>query len=202
MTSTHACHPPVLEQDDVRLRDLTAGDLPRVADLLDPARPWHATNGPYFAPMTRQDVDAYVARLTADVATDPADRALPRRHLAVVDAATDLVLGQVTWYWESAETDWRRLGLVLWDETCWGRGVGTTALTLWTDHLFATTDALRLDLATYSGNPGMIRAALKAGYVEEGRMRRARRWAGGVHDAVVLGVLRDEWDALRSRASA
>lgn len=171
----------------VELRDWRAADANRLAELLVPERPWHETNGPYFGRPTAEELAALRRRLL-----DTAELPSPRASLAVVRLADDLLVGTVTWYWESEETDWRRLGIVLWDETVWGQGLGTEALGLWTDYLFATTDALRLDLATYSGNPAMIAAALRAGFVEEARMRRARRWAGGVHDAVVLGVLREE----------
>lgn len=97
------------------------------------------------------------------------------------------MIGQVTWYWESEQTDWRRLGLAIYDERHWGGGLGTDAQRLWTDYLFARTDTLRLDFATFSGNPGMIAVGQRLGLAEEGRFRRARRWSGGVHDAVVYG---------------
>lgn len=184
---------PPLELAQVRLRDYHDGDLAALAEQLAPHRAWHRTNGPYFGAMTEDDVRSVLSRTRAEMAVPVMERPVPRERLAIVDPVTDRLLGEVTWYWESRETDWRRLGVVVREDSCRGRGIGTTALRLWTAYLFATTDALRLDLATYSGNPAMIRAATKAGYVEEGRMRRARRWSGGVHDAVVLGTLREEW---------
>lgn len=184
----------------VLLRDWEPGDDARLAELLVPERPWHETNGPYFGRPTAQDL-AGLRRRLLEVAQSQA-LPEPRTSLAVVRSSDDLLVGTVTWYWESEETDWRRLGIVLWDESVWGQGLGREALTLWTDYLFASTDALRLDLATYSGNPGMIALAKRAGFVEEARLRRARRWAGGVHDAVVLGVLREEWDTGSGRPGA
>lgn len=180
-----------LDGERVTLRDWRSDDAGRLSELLVPERPWHDTNGPYFARPTAQDLDGMRRRLL-----DRAEQKMlpdPRDTLAVVRRSDDLLVGIVSWYWESEETDWRRLGIVLWDETVWGQGLGGEALSLWTSYLFDTTDALRLDLATYSGNPAMIATATRAGFVEEGRMRKARRWAGGVHDAVVLGVLREEW---------
>ncbi|MCP2256702.1 Acetyltransferase (GNAT) domain-containing protein [Streptoalloteichus tenebrarius] len=82
---------------------------------------------------------------------------------------------------------------MVFDDTCWGRGYATDALRLWTNYLFATRDALRLDHATYSGNPAMVAVGRRPGFVEEGRFRRARGWSGAVHDSVVLGVPREEW---------
>lgn len=155
-----------------------------------PDRPWHDTNGPYFGRPAQAELDAVRRRL---VETADAELPDPRTSLAVVRRSDDLLVGSVSWYFESEETDWRRMGIVLWDEAVWGQGLGAEALALWTGYLFERTDALRLDVATYSGNPGMIALARRLGFVEEARIRRARRWAGGVHDAVVLGVLREEW---------
>ncbi len=183
-----------LQDGPVRLRDWTAADLAALPGLLDPCRPWHDTNGPYFDRMRAQDVPAVVAQ-HAELVNVAGRLPTPRHSLAVaeVGAGGDRLIGRVSWYWESEPTDWRRMGLVLYDESCWGRGYGTRALRLWTAYLFATTDALRLDFATYSGNPGMVGVGRRLGFTEEGRFRRARRWAGGVHDAVVMGVLREEW---------
>ncbi|WP_158633072.1 GNAT family N-acetyltransferase [Amycolatopsis sp. WAC 01376] len=182
----------VLEGEKVRLRDWRPSDLPSLEDLLDPARPWHKTNGPYFGTPTA----AAVASTAIELTTTKAERPDPRTSLAVCDLGDDRLIGRVSWYWESRQTDWRRMGLVIYDERYWGGGFGTEALRLWTTYLFSRTDTLRLDFATFSGNPGMIAVGRRLGFVEEGRFRRARRWSGGVHDAVVYGVLREEWEQL------
>lgn len=182
----------VLEGEKVRLRDWRPSDLRPLRDLLDPTQPWHETNGPYFGAPTAAAADSTARELTTPKA-EPCD---PRFSLAVCDLKDGRVIGRVSWYWESRQTDWRRMGLAIYYERYWGGGYGTEALRLWTTYLFARTDTLRLDFATFSGNPGMIAVGQRLGFVEEGRFRRARRWAGGVHDAVVYGVLREEWDRM------
>lgn len=180
----------IIHGTPVSLRDWRAADLAPLRSWLSPARPWHRTNGPYFPPMGAAEVDAVVARVRSGIA---APLPTPRRNLAVVETGTDRLVGRVDWYWECEETDWRRMGVVIYDDARWGRGYGTEAVRLWTGYLFGATDALRLDSATYSGNPAMIAVGRRLGFVEEGRFRRARRWSGGVHDSVVMGVLREEW---------
>ncbi|MBZ2198680.1 GNAT family N-acetyltransferase [Occultella gossypii] len=182
----------------VELRDWTIADDPRIRSLLDPARPWHLTNGPYFGPPTAESMEAMRAGILALAAMDETDRPDPRGMLAVVDRSDDALVGAVSWYWESHETDWRRLGIGIHDEAYWGRGLATEAMALWTTYLFDATDTLRLDFATYSGNEGMIGVGRRLGFVEEGRFRKARRWSGGVHDSVVMGTLREEWEARRA----
>lgn len=188
---------PPIQGPRLQLRDWRPADLPRLADLLDPARPWHATNGPYFGTPTAAQTQEELRRFSALAATPRTGLPTPRTMLAI--EAGGVLIGAVTWYWESQETDWRRMGLVIQDEQYWGRGLGTEAMALWTSYLFDSTDALRLDFATYSGNPGMIAIGLTLGFVEEARLRQARRWAGGVHDSVVMGLLRDEWEQQRRR---
>ena len=173
------------------LRDWRPADLTAYREWLQPGHTWHDTNGPYFG---RPDGDAIdrlvrIARERCEAPTLPT----PRESLVVADRDDDRLIGTVNWYWESRETDWRRIGIVLFDPAVRGRGIGRDALRRWTSYLFDTTDALRLDLATYSGNQAMGRAAVAAGYVLEARMRKARRWAGGVDDALVYAALRDEW---------
>lgn len=184
-----------IQDGTVCLRDWSPADLgDRLRMLLDPARSWHRTNGPYFGLPSQDDVEAIHDGLLRTAGTPPGDLPVPRRSLAV-DHDGELV-GSVSWFWEDERTDWRRLGIVLYDSAVRGRGVGTRALRLWTSYLFATTDALRLDLATYSGNEAMVRVARRLGFREEARLRRARRWSGGTHDALVFGVLREEWTGL------
>jgi RimJ/RimL family protein N-acetyltransferase len=180
------------EGTKVRLRDWRIADHDLLRALLAPERPWHDTNGPYFGRPSRAETDSLAVRLTQ--ATD--NLPTPRSTLAVVERGSDQVIGRVSWYWESKETDWRRLGLAIYDENRWCGGYGTEALYLWTSYLFSTTDALRLDFATFSGNPGMIAVGRRLGFIEEGRFRLARRWSGGIHDSVVYGVLRSEWESL------
>ncbi|UNX54904.1 GNAT family N-acetyltransferase [Georgenia sp. TF02-10] len=184
---------PDLRGARVHLRDWRPADVDdRLRDLLASQRPWHRTNGPYFGSPTAEDMARVADGLASVARTDPARRGDPRETLPIVLDAR--VVGSVSWYWEDQATDWRRMGVVVYDETLWGRGIATEALALWTSYLFAATDAQRLDFATYSGNPGMLAVGRRLGFTEEARLRRARRWAGGVHDAVVMGVLREEWE--------
>ncbi len=193
--------PLLIRGERVTIRDWREGDVDeRLRSLLDPSRPWHDTNGPYFGRPTPEETDRQWEALRDLAAADPDEFPKPREHpLPIIERETGRVVGSVSWYWEDKRTDWRRLGVVIYDEDVWGRGYASEALGRFASYLFDSTDALRLDLATYSGNAGMIAVAKRLGFVEEARMRQARRWEGGVHDAVVLGVLREEWEAACAR---
>lgn len=177
----------------VYLRDWAPADVDeRLRGLLSPDRLWHRTNGPYWGPPSAEEMDRVFDRFGGLAATGSELLDDPRETLPIL--LEDQVVGSVSWYWEDEATDWRRMGVVVYDETLWGQGIATEAMALWTTYLFESTDALRLDFATYSGNIGMLTVGRNLGFAEEARMRKARRWSGGVHDAIVMGVLREEWE--------
>lgn len=184
----------------VRLRGWTAPDLAAFREWMRPHHEWHRWDGPYYPVPDDAASDALVARL-ADSASaavrDPrglgADGLPP--HRVVVADADDRLVGTCSWYWESAETQWARMGVTVFDPATRGRGIGREALRAWTSYLFSVTDWVRLDVATWSGNAAMLGVARSLGLVEEGRFRRARVVEGVRYDAVVLGVLREEWAA-------
>lgn len=111
----------------------------------------------------------------------------------IADRATDTLLGVVSWYYESEVSDWRRVGITVFDSSHRGRGVGLEALQLWASYLFESTGIRRLDFATWSGNTAMCRVGEKAGWREEGRFRDAWVVERAVYDAVVFGITRGEW---------
>jgi RimJ/RimL family protein N-acetyltransferase len=127
----------------VVLRDWRAEDLPALREWLRPHQEWHRWDGPYYPPPTDAEVDGICADLAARIAA--ADWPSPRTRVVIADAADDRLLGSIAWYWESKETDWRRIGVVLYDPASWSGGRGTEAVALWTTYLFETTDIVRLD---------------------------------------------------------
>jgi RimJ/RimL family protein N-acetyltransferase len=205
----------------VTLRGWTVPDLDVFRGWLRPEHDWHRWDGPYYPVPTGEQADALVAALARNhglvwpasrarrpgPSGPPATRspvppsgseappsgaqALPPSRL-VVDVGGELV-GTVAWYWESHETEWARMGVTVYDPAVRGRGIGRTALALWTTFLFASTPWVRLDFATWSGNEAMLGVGKALGFVEEARFRQARVVDGVRHDSVVMGVLRGEW---------
>ena len=179
----------------ILVRDWLETDFERYLGYLRPGMRWQALDGPYYpqpeVEQQRQILDR-IARLTAS-----AELPSPRRRLVIANSHDDQLIGTVSWGWESVETRWPTNGIVLYEETDWGQGLGYEALGLWNDYLWgALPDVVRLDLRTWSGNRGMMRLAEKLGYREEARFRKARIVAGKYYDSVGYGVLREEWQAL------
>lgn len=170
------------------LRGWAAADRAAYREWLRPHHEWHRWDGPYFPAPTGLEADELAARAGERRAPN-----LPPGRL-VVDVGGRLV-GAVSWYWESEATEWARMGVTVFDPALRGQGIGREALSLWTTMLFDATDWVRLDLATWSGNAAMLAVARSLGFVEEARFRRARVVDGRRYDAVVTGVLREEWAA-------
>lgn len=185
----------ILEGRKVRLRDWATADLSAYREWLRPHQEWHQWDGPYFPTPTPQEADDAVARLAEQLSAGQWPDV--RRRMVIADARTDHLIGTVSWHWESEETEWPRAGITVYDPSQRGRGVGSEALALWADYLFAATHFRRLDFSTWSGNLAMCGVGLRLGWTEEARFRDARVVRGVVYDSVVFGVTRAQWAGLR-----
>ncbi|WP_229808891.1 GNAT family N-acetyltransferase [Salinicola rhizosphaerae] len=144
---------------------------------------WTLYNGPYFG-YQRPSFDEFRERRF--------------KRLQAGDDAQVIFLegrpvGEVSFYWESESTRWLEAGIAIYDSSVWGRGIGHRALQQWTTRLFERLEVERVGLTTWSGNPGMMTCALKAGYRLEGRLRKVRFYQGEYYDSLRYGVLRSEW---------
>jgi putative hydrolase of HD superfamily len=119
-----------------------------------------------------------------------------RPRVAIADFTDDSLLGTVSRYWISQETNWPAIGISIYDPVNWRKGLGYEALGLWCQYLFDNEpNFVRLDLRTWSGNIGMIRLAEKLGFQQEAVFRMARIVDGEYYDGLGYGILRTEWDA-------
>lgn len=179
---------------NVTLRDWRISDLEAHAYWLLPGHRWKDLDGPYYPGPSTDEIPQIIARQRSKI--QAGDLPTPRTSLVIADRTSDALLGFVNWYWESVETNWPLVGIVIYDPAYWGKGYGYAALGLWSDYLFrALPMIVRLDLRTWSGNRGMMRLAEKLGYVEEACFRRARIVDGTYFDGLGYGVLREEWEA-------
>jgi RimJ/RimL family protein N-acetyltransferase len=73
-----------------------------------------------------------------------------------------------------------------------GKGLAIETLALLCRYGFEVRGLNRLQLETLTDNQPMIRAALRVGFVEEGRLRSSRWVGGSFADEVVYGLLASE----------
>lgn len=180
--------------DTFGIRPFVPGDLDQYRQWLQPDQDWHRWDGPYFPKLSSAEVDGVCDRLATSLTDGSyASRAPLERAVIATMAEPEVMLGTVSWHWESEVSDWRRMGITVYDPQQRGRGVGTAALALWTDYLFRATDVVRLDYSTWSGNERMLAVGRRLGFREEARFRDARVVRGERYDSVVMGILRSEW---------
>ena len=114
----------------------------------------------------------------------------------IVNKKNELI-GEVNWYWKSKETNWLEIGIVIFDEKNWGKGIGIQAMRLWICEMFESkTELVRIGLTTWSGNEGMIKLAEKLRLKKEAEYRKARIVDGKYYDSISYGILREEWFAI------
>lgn len=133
------------------LRDWRPADLDPFARWSQPGQHWQAFDGPYYPRPTTAQVAEEVLQIAETMRTGAWSS--PRRRLVIAEQTDDTLLGMVSWYWVSQETNWLAVGIVLYDPATWHRGYGFKALGLWCDYLWTMLpDLLQLDLCTWSGN--------------------------------------------------
>jgi RimJ/RimL family protein N-acetyltransferase len=99
------------------------------------------------------------------------------------------------------QIDWRNrsatLGISIGDKASWNQGHGTETMELLLDHGFGTLNLHRIWLQVYRGNPRAIRCYEKAGFIHEGCFREAHYRDGKYEDALIMSVLKPEWQKRR-----
>ena len=80
-----------------------------------------------------------------------------------------------------------------------GRGLGSDVVLALCEYGFAVRGLHRLQVDTLASNAAMISAAIRAGFAQEGTLRRAGWVNGDFADEVILGLLASDWAAARLR---
>ena len=155
---------------EIKLRRILAEDLAMYKYWQLPEHRYHQFNGPYFKKASKAAIEEEMAQLAA--AFERGDHnPLPKKK--IISNVQNELLGEVSWYWKSEETNWLEIGIVIFDPTNWSKGIGKHALQLWIKDLFtAKKELVRLGLTTWSGNLGMICLAEKLGMKREGHHRK------------------------------
>jgi RimJ/RimL family protein N-acetyltransferase len=75
----------------------------------------------------------------------------------------------------------------------YSKGIGTEAAKLMLEYGFNVLKLHRIDLEVFAFNPRAIRVYEKLGFVSEGVRREVLLMDGQYHDAIVMGLLRQEF---------
>jgi RimJ/RimL family protein N-acetyltransferase len=168
----------VLERCEVRSWE--RGDAPSLLASANNRKVWLNLRDQFPYPYTAEDADVWVRT---------ARQLRPETSFAIV--VDGLVAGAIgielkdDVYRRSAE-----IGYWL-GERYWGRGVATEALRAMTAWSFAHFDLVRLYAHVFEWNPASSRVLEKAGYVLEGRLRKAVVKDGHTIDALLYAYVKE-----------
>lgn len=123
------------------------------------------------------------------------------RRLFTIEAEGEdgpVVIGSITFRGLDRISHRATIGMAIGDKRYWGRGYGTEAVRQFVRFLFTSYNLHRIDIDTFADNERAIRCYKKVGFVEEGRLRKALWTTKGYRDQVMMGLLREEWEAAQS----
>jgi len=181
-----------MRKNKIILRKMKLNDLDAYYELTHPSRAYHQFNGPYFKKQTESELKVKLQEWR--ISFESGDLSFINNRMLIVDGVTDVLIGEVSWYWKSEETNWMEIGIVIFNDAYWGKGIGYVALQKWIDHLFAEfPELVRLGLTTWSGNKRMMQLSEKLGMKLEAVYRNARIVAAVYYDSISYGVLKPEW---------
>ena len=179
-------HLPTLRAPRLTLRTLTEAD---VADVLavfsDPLvlRYW---DGPLMT--TQQGAMQYIERI---------HYGFRRRELmqwGIADGATNAVIGTCTLTHLSATHQRAEIGFAL-RQTRWRQGLGTEAVTTALDFALNGLGLHRIEADVDPRNERSLKLLERLGFRREGHLRERYFMNGERQDAVMMAVLRAEWQA-------
>jgi RimJ/RimL family protein N-acetyltransferase len=87
------------------------------------------------------------------------------------------------------------IGIMIGEKRYWSQGYGSDAVRTLTRFAFRVMNLQRVHLRTYEYNERGQAAFRKAGFVEEGRLRQHIYMEGRYWDVVLMGCLREEFEA-------
>jgi RimJ/RimL family protein N-acetyltransferase len=105
------------------------------------------------------------------------------------------VVGDLNLHHRDRRSGVSAFGVAIYDPAYVGQGYGREAIGLMLDWAFRIQNYQRIWLDTWATNERAIRCYRALGFVEEGRQRRQLYVNGEYIDVVIMGLLREEWQA-------
>lgn len=175
---------PTIEGRRVLLRPITLDDADQMYEAVcEPVTRWFTGTQQEFS---RDQIARWCEKIA--VAEDRVD-------LAIVSRDGGRMVGEVV----LNDIDTRNLHasfrISLSAPAHFGKGYGSEASSLMLDYAFGELNLNRVSLEVYSFNPRAQHVYEKLGFREEGRLREVLLQDGEFHDAVVMGLLKREWQA-------
>lgn len=177
-------------------------------------RPWNVNDAPVFQRWFNDPEIRHFVGGTAWQMSFPAEEALVRARLendwergfAFAIEATDVedapcLVGNVDLRGLDAISRRGVIGIMIGEREFWSRGYGEDAMRAICRFGFADLDLHRLELMVAAFNPRAIRCYEKVGFTVEGRLRDHRYVAGRYYETLLMGLLREDFEAREAARS-
>jgi RimJ/RimL family protein N-acetyltransferase len=179
----------VLAGDRVRLRPLRDDDLPRLEEW------W---NQPETMVLQQDRVVPRPVGAVAEMIRSWSGNHGDAGVGFCIDSIRDETLvGHLSLWGITARTRIATLGIIIGAPYA-SQGYGSDAVRLAVRYAFDELAVHKVELRAWSFNARALHVYAKAGFVEEGRRRAAVWHRGGFSDEVLMGMLREDYDAARS----
>jgi len=179
-------HLPTLRTPRLTLRTVTEADVAEVLAVFSDPLVLRYWDGPLIS--TMQDAMQYIDRI---------HYGFRRRELmqwGIADAATDAVIGTCTLTHLSIPHERAEIGFAL-RQTRWGQGLGSEAVSAAIAFAFQVMGLHRIEADVDPRNERSLRLLDRLGFRREGHLRERYFMNGERQDAVMMAVLRAEWQA-------
>jgi len=100
--------------------------------------------------------------------------------------------------WRNRRAGVASLGITIYDREYLGKGYGRDALNVLLDWSFRIQNFRRIWLETLASNERAVHSYQAVGFRVEGRLRQHEYHDGAYEDVLVMGILREEWEAARA----
>lgn len=145
---------------------------------------WSKYNAPYFNEYKYIDIETFY---------NQENYFLNNENLYGIFYNSNIV-GIVSRYWECRETKWLEIGIIIFVDDIWSKGIGYESLKLWINKCFIDfEDIQRVGLTTWSGNISMMKLSEKLNMKQEACIRKVRYYNGIYYDSIKYGILRNEF---------
>ena len=111
-------------------------------------------------------------------------------------------IGNIGLHTAIVEDGHAELWIIIGDKTYWSKGFGADAITTLLRFAFHEMNLNRVYLYTHEANARAVACYRTCGFVEEGRLRQHRFRHGQYWDVLLMGILRDEFEALHGGPSS
>ncbi len=102
-------------------------------------------------------------------------------------------IGSVNTYFIEGNKDKRAVGIAIYEQNYWCKGLGEQALKLWIAYIFNVEELDYLYCQTWSGNKRMIRLAEKCGFEIIKRKKDYREVNGKLYDALTFRLEKEKF---------